>query len=224
MREENKIRLMVVPIAAMLVVTMFTAADHQQVGEREIEVEEGYDELTVVVPPAPEDGENQESKHFENESTATTLINEDYGSLELGVSPRYWHGPPDAYMCFIEIDVKGDLSLELDPKDMVIQTESIEAPELDRLHVGHRASQWDAEGLELWPGTKRRDGVVGEQETIIGSYLEDEDNFSVDTEILIEHPTADLTQEPITIEFRATLRGLSEKVTATSRVTFEKGV
>ncbi len=146
-------------------------------------------------------------------------LNEDYGSIELEVSPRRWTGYENAYMCFIEIRVRGNLSSELNPEHMVIQTQGIDAPELERLPVDHLSSKWNAEGLELWSGTKRRDGAWGEQETLIGSYVENDD-FSANTEIHMEHPTADLTQEPITLEFRATLRGLSEEVTATTRITF----
>jgi len=222
--DKNRPRFTLVVI--LLIFVSITAYSLNNAESKEkITVDEGYGEATVLVPPAPEDGENQEKKYFENESTATTLIKEDHGHLELEVSPRYWHGPHDAYMCFIEISVRGNLSSELDPEEMVIETQGIEAPELDKLHIDHQASQWDAEGLELWPGAKRRDGVVGEQETRIGSYVEDGDNFSVDTEIIMEHPTADLTEEPITLEFRASLQGLSEEVTSTVRVSFtQEGV
>lgn len=116
--------------------------------------------------------------------------------------------------------MRGNLSSELEPEEMVIQTQGTEAPEIDKFHMGHMSSQWEADGLELWPSTERRDGVVGEQGTLTGSYVEDYDNFSAGIEMLMEHPTADLTQEPTTIEFRATLYGLSEEVTATTRVSF----
>lgn len=185
-----------------------------------ITIDKGYSDINVEVPPPPKDGEPQENKYFGNGSTAITTVNENKGSLKIEVSPRYWHGPNDAYMCFVLIHVSGEFSSKLNPEELVIHTQGIEAPKLDRLHMDHQSSQWDSEGLELWSPTKRRDGAVGEQETSIGSYVENEGKFSAYTEILIEHPTANLTQEPISIEFRATLQGLSEEVTTTTRVSF----
>jgi len=206
---------MVIPIVAMLAVTMIVAGYRDEGEPIEIEVDEGYGEVTVMVPPPPEKRSYNES----DRAVATSYIDEDLGYLQLDVSPEHWN-VVGTYYSTVSIDIEGNLSSELDPEELVLEAQLIDAPAIEANHNDWLTSQWEPEGLDLWPRSKLNSGSVGEDESFIGAYIE-KNNFSTSVELANQHPTNySLVDEPITIEFRAIILGLEEDVRATARVSF----
>jgi len=213
--EENKVRMMVVSIVAMLVVTMVVAGWQHEEEQVEIEVDEGHGEATVIVPPPPEPTSYNES----DRAVATSYIDEDLGYLQLDAGPENWN-VGSTYKSMLSIDIEGDLSPDLDPEEIVLEAQVIDAPAIETNHNNWHTSHWEPEGLELWPRDRLNLGSVGEEESFIGAYIE-ENNFSTSVELANDHPTNySLVDEPINIEFRAIILGLEEDVRATARVSF----
>ncbi len=230
MREENKIRLMVVPIAAMLVVTMFTAGN-QQVGEQELDVEEGYDEITVIVPPKPEGEPNKKAlfRTCEN-ATAMSHINGNKSYLQIDVHPYYWGAiPPDntsraTYYVGIFVSVEANLESEYDPKALRIESRVLGAPKIDSNHINWHTSDMDNEdrnNLNPWPASKMSTGVQGDGCSYIGYDIKGNNFATGDTKLRNEHPSNySLVDSPITIEIKGVLKGLSKDVEATVNLSF----
>ncbi|MFW5904555.1 MAG: hypothetical protein ACOCTK_03705, partial [Candidatus Saliniplasma sp.] len=84
--ETTKVRVMVIPIVAMLALTMVVAGWQQEEEEQvEIEVDEGYDEIVIPEEEQPEEGGPE--TYPQNKSTVTTHVNNE-SSLEFEVEPK----------------------------------------------------------------------------------------------------------------------------------------
>ncbi|MFW5945713.1 MAG: hypothetical protein ACOCTN_02425, partial [Candidatus Natronoplasma sp.] len=83
--EEGKVRLMVIPIVAMLAVTMLVAGWQQEKKPVQIEVDEGYDE--IVIPEEEQPDEGGPATTPQNKSIVTTNVNNE-SYLEFEVEPR----------------------------------------------------------------------------------------------------------------------------------------
>ncbi len=221
MKEENKARLIVVGIVAMLAVTMVMARYRED--KKPIEWEEGYDEVAVTVPSSSSEPGKRHDKNESNTAIAVSTIN-GKDSLELNVTPIYSKAIGGTrYTTDIWVSVEGNISTELDPEELVIETEMKEAPE-PAIAQDHYLSQWEAENLDLWPPKELIPGSGGYEKTRLGSDIED-NNFSGGFEFFYTYYEREVPfDEPITIEVRAILRGLSEEVTARAELTFEKEV
>ena len=220
MTEEGKVRLMVIPIVAMLAVTMVVAGWQH---EGPIEWEKGYDEITVEVPPPPEEESNMRT-YYENESyraMSTSYVNGEEGYLELEIAPWKWIGDVESgYWVGIELETKGEFPSEYSLDELILKAQVIESPAIEENYNDWLTASWDSEGLDLWGFEKNNPGSVGEEKSFIGADVED-NNFSSNVRLINEHSyKGSLAEEPITLEIKAILRGLAEEVRATTRVSF----
>ncbi|MFW5904553.1 MAG: hypothetical protein ACOCTK_03695 [Candidatus Saliniplasma sp.] len=220
--EENKVRMMVLPIIAMLTVTMVITGCLEE--DEPIEWEEGYDEITVEVPPPPEEESNMRT-YYENESyraISRSYVNGEEGYLELETSPWKWIGDVESgYWVGIELEIKGEFPSQYSLDELILQAQVIDGPAIEGNNNNWLTGTWDSEGLDLWEYEKNNPGSVGEEKSFIGADVED-NNFSyTNVRLTNEHPyKGSLVEEPITLEIKAILRGLGEEVTATTRVSF----
>jgi len=224
---------MVIPIVAMLAVTMVVAG-WQYEEQVEIDVDEGYEEMAVTVPPTPED--EVRSKNFrDNESyrvTTRSEINDGEGFLEIDVGLGNWVGlseQPRYHHDCQEIDIDGRLGSEYSPDRLRVEAQIVNSPAMEReeqkdvlqfIYI-HSVDSGE-EGLE----TSTLDNMEHNRvEEAFVYYEVQENNFSVEhLELYCQHNYHySLVDEPLTIEYRAILEGLQEEVRATARVTYTQG-
>jgi len=222
--EEGKVRLMVVPIVAMLAVTMVVAG-WQYEDQESIEWEEGFDETAVTVLP-PTSNINYPQNGSQSAIAVSTIDGEE--ALELNVTPINSvatvgeYGNTEEYRSNVLINVEGNIPDGLEPEELVIETEVKEVPTVDDIVLNHYMSQWEAEDLDLWAQEELNTGTGGEEPLVLGSDIED-NNFTGECRFGYSYFKRDVPfDEPITIEVTAILRGLAEEVTARTEVTFEK--
>ncbi len=218
MSEEGKVRLMVIPIVAMLAVTMIIAGYYQE-EEQEIEVEEGYDEMsfeyidmddlpgytgyinkTTNVTTYIEDTTHIEESKLEFEVIASGMSVEKYGGY---------------YMINIFLDAEGEFTKNLSPESFQFRAEQLidedikqEVDDLPKLEF-HGSETAIDNGTSS--GTQKT-WVKGEGEASWGFDLQDED-FKSETMIRWFIPLG--SESPYTIEFKAVVGGFSEEVKST---------
>ncbi len=230
MSEEGKVRMMVIPIVAMLAVTMVVAG-WQYEEQVEIDVDEGYEEMTVTVPPTPED--EVRSRNFREEgpyrATARSEINDGEGFLEIDVELGNWVGlseQPRYDHDFRKINIDGHLGSEYDPERLRVEAQIINSPAMEReeqkdvfYFLYTHSIDSGEKGLETCSPDNM--GFNSREEAFV-YYEVVENNFSVEhLELYSQHHYHySLVDEPITIEYRAILEGLLEEVRATARVTY----
>ncbi len=210
-------------IAAFAVPVLIIAGvvGYQMYREEEIpiEVDEGFAEMTVTVPPYPE------FEIFDKETTATTYINNHNNSMKLTVRAFNWRATSGD----IFISVESEFESSLEPKDLIVKVRTVNSPDIYNTHRDFLISNLHEHdnntiNLETWDNHRNLYGARGERECFIGFDLTDR-NFHMENLVLcVSYPLLDYTKEdlesPITVEISAVLRGLSEDVKATVRVTY----
>ncbi len=116
MSEEGKARLMVIPVVAMLAVTMMVAG-WQQGGDDEVEIDvaPGHGELIIPEEKIPEKGEVE--NYPQNKSIVTTYVNNE-SSLELEVEPMYVTSPADEHNVRFKFRATGEFDEDLDIENL----------------------------------------------------------------------------------------------------------
>jgi len=201
----------VVAIVVMLAVTMVVAGWQQSEEQIPIEVEEDFDEKTLEYTP-----DLLEPTSFINVSSSAEASSQIDGEEALELNATVYHYDPrliDEALIPGDITVNGNISSELDPEKLVIESEIVEAPEPDKLGHYWLPSQWESDGLD-----SDEDNMRSSDEQLISDV--EKNNFSAGIRFYKIYFT-DYFEEPTTIEFRAILQGLSEEVTTITRITLE---
>ncbi len=216
MSEEDKVRLMVILIVAMLAVTMIIAGYYQE-EEQEIDVDEGYGEIEATVPPQPENTD------LDYNTTLASYINDKNNSLELSIEIDDWYSSDDSYLGQIYISVKSDLESSFDPEVLKIKARNIDASDINRNHIDFSRSYGDLVNLERWPPSKVNGGVAGDGYCFDGFDIKSNDfqanNLTIWNEYVLSEEYGQL-ESPITIEITAVMKGLAKDVESTVQVTF----
>ncbi len=209
---------MVVPVAALLVVTMFVAGNHN--GKQEIKIEENSEELNITVPPCttkPIEQVFRGGKTSKNSTTTVSYINGGKGQLNLTVDPHEWeaHIQDNRLDSFtVRVFVDGDIPSFYNPTDLKIKAKMIEAPDLERNHLDWSTSFMENKnGLKSWPAKKMKEGAMGNDESYIG-YEINKNSFSTGG-IFLENnrpPNYNLTKNPIEMKVQASLIGAEEVI------------
>ena len=123
--ETNKVRVMVIPIVAMLAVTMIVAG-YRYEGEP-IEVVEGYQTLEVEYRENLVEETDLTDKYYENETaTAVTTVNNE-STLELNVEMFMSSiTGPGNYQTKIWLSAEGEFSDDLDPDEIRLTAQGLE--------------------------------------------------------------------------------------------------
>ena len=204
--EENKIRMMVLPIIAMLVVTMIVAG-YRDEGER-IEVDEGFGETSIEYLP-----ENSSPISYPADAAiANTSINND-SYMELHVEPISMWSMNYRQNIRLNITVKGMLEEELEPETIILEIEepSSHTNFQNTYTTINNESIFDLDEEPLRFDTSQKVG-----------YNIDTNEFTLNT-LLHWETLSDTWSEPLTLEIKATLGGLSEEVPATVHVHLDGG-
>ncbi len=212
-RENTK--LIVAFVVPVLIIAGVVGYQMYREEEVPIEVDEGFAEMTVTVPPYPE------MESYNQTTTATTYINGKNNTLELTVHPMRWTiGFAD-----IRISVESVLEPELEPTDLIIMVRTVEAPDVQRCgqYVRPPIPDGDISNLSLWPTHENRHTSMGDRESFIGFNINGNEFYFQNLKYSVEYPLIDEhdgLESPITVEITAVLRGLSEDVKATIRVSY----
>ena len=208
MSEEGKVRMMVIPIVAMLAVTMVVAGWQHGEEQLEIDVDEGYDE--IVIPEEmikiPE-GENVTGTYPQNKSMATTYVNNE-SSLEFEVEPEAVVSDPRRHSVHFTLKARGEFDEDLEIEDFQFQVVQEVG---DTYSLGNTAN---ISGLTLWEYSKQREHPE--------SYGFDVDSNEFTAEIdYVWTISREDWGEPHTVELEAIVGGLSEDVSVGIDVHFE---
>ena len=215
LKNKKLIAVFVVPVVIIAVV----AGYYLYPVEEPIHVEEGYDEITVTVPPYPE------FETFDKEVTAISYINDHNNSMELTVRAFNWKSTSGK----IFISVESELERSFEPRDLIVKVRAVNSPDINNTYRNFLISylyEYDNNtiNLETWDNHRNLYGARGERECFVGFDLTDRNFYMENLVLQIDYPLLDYTKEdlesPITIEITAVLRGLSEDVKATVRVTY----
>ncbi|MFP4000480.1 MAG: hypothetical protein ACLFU5_01075 [Thermoplasmata archaeon] len=211
MTEETKVRLMVIPIVVMLAVTMLVAGWQQEKKPVQIEVEEGYEEITTEYL----EGEEGPIEKY-NKATALTHINNEK-SLEFKVTLTFIsnHSHPDLTINYqqlkLDLQVEGDFEERLGLEKMKIKVSEIgETEEIPNL-IHFLEGDTNIEGGDVRTFTN----IEGERYIAfdIGS-----NEFEAETEIQWEIRGQNVGED-FTLELQAVADGnISETVNSTVEI------
>jgi len=214
--EENKVRMMVLPIIAMLVITMVVAGWQYE----DIQVQEGTNEMEVEVPPYPE------QKIIQDSVSATSYINNENNFIEINIEARFWK--PD--FGFIVVSVESELDPDMNPSDLVIQSEITDAPEMERTSISfHELPDEDEiQNLSIW---SHEDFILtssGGAPSHIGfeitgnhfSFNEEEVTVMALPWDVFYDEDEKVLESQMTVEITATIEGLSEDVETSARINY----
>ncbi len=205
--EKNKTRLMVIPIVAMLAVTMVVAGWQHEEEQLEIDVDEGYDE--IVIPEEEVPAENEVENYPQNKSMATTYVNNE-SSLEFEVEPIYVGRTKRQQSTRFNLQARGEFDEDLEIEDFQFQVVQEVG---DTYSLGNTAN---ISGLTLWEYSKQREHPE--------SYGFDVDSNEFTAEIdYVWTISREDWEEPHTLELEAIVGGLSEDVTVSIDVHIEGG-
>lgn len=213
MSEEGKARLMVLPVVAMLVVTMMVAGWQQ--GE-DIEVDEGTRELTIE--HCDYKG-NITGYNFDEGVNATALTTVDNKSeLEFEVHP-----------ISVEVNsIRELVTINLSASGQFEDHQSIESFKFRASEkygftnaVEILSSYFQIDGGERWPDHEQKTWAGPDRPAYEGYDLNSSE-FTIETKIFWEISTENMDEE-FTLELEAVVEGLSEDVSATVLLHIEGG-
>lgn len=213
MSEETKVRLMVVPVVAMLAVTMIVAGwQHEE--QVEIEVEEGYDEMTVEYVNPGGNIPIDNNTVVENTTVVTEIVN-NKGELIFDVDITGIALFAGINYVEISLSANGNLDEDLSPEFFKFTGRMLPGKNNLSENVIHFIEPEDSSRWSLWPQDEQDIGARGDDTTFVGCYLEEND-FEAESRLIWDIPIGN--EEPFTLELKAVVEGLYEEVSATVHV------
>ena len=213
--EKNKVRMMVLPIIAMLVVTMIVAG-YRDEGER-IEVDEGFGEITVEYQPDP----GTSSGYVYNRNSIVTTSIDDDSSLELNVTVEnvinQFRTVEMGYGTQVDIliSVEGNFEDDLSPETLEFRARGLEGHNVSSNNHNIIPGRGETEGCSRWSSGHSLFGW-GTETANIGYDIE-QNEFVVNT-VLDWHIHGESYGEPYTLEVQAVVGGFEEEIKATVHV------
>ena len=204
---------MVIPIVAMLAVTMVVAGYYQREDDdkEELEIEKGSDELTIEYFPF--EGEI-DGRNYNKNSNATTLVNQN-NTLNLEV--EVWDVKAGSLYQYVDLKVRGEGNFEEDFEPEILELRAQGRDEENASYNSHTFSQ-DRNWLETVNCSIKYDedytssGNSGVEPAKLGADIES-NRFFAESRFQWSIPDRNW-YEPYTLELQAILHGLSEEVTA----------
>ena len=205
--EENKIRVMVIPIVAILVVTMIVAGYRDEGEQIEIDVddEDGFGEIIIYDPPDIGEVENYPEKN----STALVYVNND-SYLKFEVDLRSAWTTETRRGIDIKFEIEGEFEDDLDPESLLINTEEIS-------ELSDTVSKVDFEFSSL-----REENLTYSHTRSPWSLGHDIDADEFEISVVLQWKIYHGYQyEDLTLELSAIVEGFSEEVSAVVHVHVE---
>ena len=198
--EENKVRMMVLPIIAMLVITMIVAGYRDEGEQIEIDVddEDGFGEFLVE----PLSSVDEPHTRPQNGSLATVYIDRD-SYIQFDVFAREVHTGSSYHLIEFYVQIEGEFVEDLDPESLLINIEEISELSDTVSKVNFEFSSLREENLTYShtrsPWTLRHDIDANEFEMFAVLQWKINPNY---------------LHEDLTLELSAIVEGFSEEVSA----------
>lgn len=220
MSEKTKVRLMVVPIVAMLAVTMVVVGWQQGEEQVEIEIEEELGELTIE--HLAMDDQPVVLGDEVNATGTSTVNNESH--LELKANPKKISSGGEAERIYIHLTAKGTFEEDLKVDTFKFTSSEMVNNEPPFNGIDFETSSSQIEGGEPWPSDKQRSGVkaASPEHYAYQGYDLESNEFVVENVLYWSFPEENVGEES-SLEIQAIVHGLSEDVTATIQVNVEGG-
>ncbi len=209
--EENKVRVMILPIIAMLVITMIVAGYRD---EREpIEVDENPGELTIEYRTIEDQVGEPDVK-----AIGSTVVNND-SHLELETNVTNISPGGEFQRIFVRLNAEGAFEKELQIDAFKFTASETEENEPPFNGIDFESSKSRIEGGEIWPTERQRTGVLtsSPEHYAYEGYDLDSNDFTANSILMWSIPTENVGEE-FSLEIQAVVHGLSEDVTATVQV------
>ncbi len=206
--------MMVVPIVAMLVVTMIVAG-YRDEGER-VEMEEDPGELTIEYRTIEDRVGEPNVK-----AIGSTVVNND-SHLELETNVTKISPGGEFQRIFMRLNAEGNFEKELQIDAFKFTASETEENEPPFSNIQFEIVRTPIEGGEIWPDHKQRSGVraTSLEHYAYQGYDLDSNDFTANSILMWSIPTENVGEE-FSLEIQAVVHGLSEDVTATVQVDIE---
>ena len=221
--ETNKVRVMVIPIVAMLAVTMIVAG-YRDEGEP-IEVDEGYDEMNLEYLPGPNESETFYDKNrniSSKNATATTYIGESNNTLEFRIIVQSIMS--DGYQQHVKLNLflDGCVEEKNNLEKNLFELKGLDGNNGSNYVYNFDLSFFEGQNVDLWSSDQFVSGSSGESESFIGFDIK-ENEFSASARVTWDIPRA-YWNETYTIRFESIARGLSQDIVSTIDVQIQEEV
>ncbi|MFO7792175.1 MAG: hypothetical protein R6W73_04225 [Candidatus Saliniplasma sp.] len=212
---------MVIPIIAMLAVTMMIAGYMEEdEGEKqvEIEVDEGYDEMTVEYQPDPETPSGYD---YQRSSIVTTSIDDD-NSIELNVTVvdviNKLRGIEPGYgtEVYIRMYAEGDFEDDLSPETLELRARGLGSHNVSYNDHNIVTGREETGGCSRWSSGYSQFGR-GTETANVGFDIEQND-FAVNSAEMDWQIPGESYGKPYTLEVQAVVGGFEEEIKATVHV------
>lgn len=213
--EITKVRLLIIPLIAMLVVTMMMAGWNQQEDEQ-IKIDEGRKELTIEHDTG---GIDEPSKSIDASATAVTSV-KNKSSLRFKVNPEVIHVGSTQESVNIKLSALGDFDEGLDIETFRFQASEKEQIQENPNHIDFWTSFSEIEDGERWPPDEQKGGIATSSPGHVAydGYDLYSNDFTAKTKISWDIPTENMNDE-FTLKLNAIVSGLSKDVIATVDLT-----
>ncbi|MEF8832783.1 MAG: hypothetical protein V5A66_04605 [Candidatus Thermoplasmatota archaeon] len=219
MSEETKLRLMVIPIVAMLAVTMIVAGWQQEGEQVEIDVEEGYEEIGIEYLPRLDMGKtfrNETTGNYYKNATAITYLEEKNNSLHFQVIVESIVRSSDEHEIDLKLQADGNFKEKFEPEKLLFQMQELNAKNVSRNHHDFDITFVKENNVDLWPQEKYIGGSLGTHPAYIGFDING-NRFSAEGHVTWTIPRSNWNNT-YTLRLQSFVKGLAQDVPATVEV------
>ncbi|MGM0404926.1 MAG: hypothetical protein ACQEQM_02135 [Thermoplasmatota archaeon] len=202
---------MVLPIIAMLVVTMIVAG-YQDEG-KPIEVDEGYDEMNLGYLPGPNESEtfyDEDNDSSSKNATATTSLKDSNGTLEFEVLVESIISTENRQFIHLILSTDGSFEKNDQINKNLFKVKGLDGNNGSNYVYNFDLSCFEGENVELWLPDEFVSGSSGESESFIGFDVK-ENEFSAGVRIVWNVPRRHWN-ESYTIRIESIARGQSQDI------------
>lgn len=224
MSEEAKVRLMVVPIVAMLAVTMMVAG-YQQDGEQDIEVEEGYGEMEIEYLPGPDQSEtfyDAETDRSSKNATATTSLKDSNSTLKFEVLVESIISTENRQFIHLILSTQGSFEKNSQINKNLFKVKGLDENNGSNYIYDFNLACFEGENIELWSPDEYVSGSAGDSESFIGFDII-KNEFSASCELTWKIPRRHWN-ENYTIRVESIASGLAQDIVSTVDVNIREEV
>lgn len=221
--EEGKVRLMVIPIVAMLGVTMIVAGYYQEEEQIEIEVDEGYEEICIEYLPRLNTGktfQNETTGNYYKNATAITYLEEENNSLHFQVVVESISLYSDEHTIRLKLQAEGNFNEKFELEKLLFQMQELNGKNVSRNGQDFDITFTKENNVDLWPEEKNNGGSIGTHPAYIGFDING-NRFSAEGHVTWRIPRSNWNNT-YTLRLQSFVKGLAQDVPATVEVNIQE--
>ncbi|MFO7792932.1 MAG: hypothetical protein R6W73_08155 [Candidatus Saliniplasma sp.] len=216
--ETTKVRLMVLPIIAMLMITMMVTGCLEE-GEKIEDIDSNHDEMSIEYVGKEKDGvsfRNETTGEYERNATAITYVDGEENHLSFDVIAESIIGLGESQWVRLVLNVEGKFSEEYSPEEFLFTMRALEGENVSRSHQDFDMGFLEDENLNLWPYEELLMGSGGTEKSFLGFDVE-KNEFSGEVQVTWTIEPFDFADD-YTLKLNSVVRGMSEEVKSTVEV------